>query len=106
MDFILIYITNPTKKEANKIAVSLLNKKLIACGNIFPTESIYHWKGKVINKKEFVLIVKAKESYFKKIKEEVEKIHSYEIPCIIKIQAAGNKKYYKWLIEQYGHNRG
>lgn len=104
MDFILVYITSPTKKEAKSIALHLFKKKLIACANIFPINSLYHWKGRVVDEKEFVLILKAKESYFKKIKEEVEKIHSYETPCIIKIQVSSNKQYYKWLIEQYERN--
>ena len=40
-NFIFIYITNPNKDEAKKIAKHLLNKKLIACGNIYPINSIY-----------------------------------------------------------------
>jgi periplasmic divalent cation tolerance protein len=97
MDIILIYITNPTKEEAVKISSHLLMKKLIACANIFPVDSLYWWKGKIANEKEFVIIAKTSENNFGKVKDEVERIHSYTIPCIIKIKAGANDKYCKCL---------
>ncbi len=96
--FIFIYIIHPTKDEARKMAKHLLNKKLIACANIYgPEDSLYWWKGKLVDEKEYILIAKTKEENFTKVKNEVEKIHSYEIPCIIKIPVSSNQKYYDWL---------
>jgi periplasmic divalent cation tolerance protein len=107
---ILVYITNPTKKVAQKIAKILLKKRLIACANIFEIESFYWWtpthpppsrlrRGpkKIERAKEFVLIGKTIEKNYKKIKKEVEKIHPYEIPCVLKIKAEANEKYLNWL---------
>ena len=102
MNFIFVYITNPTKQEARKIAKYLLKKKLIACANIFSINSLYWWKGKIADEGEFVLIAKTLEKNFKKVKEEVEKIHSYSIPCIIKIPVSANEKYFKWLKSEVG----
>jgi periplasmic divalent cation tolerance protein len=97
MNFIFIYLTNPNQKEAKKIAKHLLKKRLIACANIFPIESLYWWQGKIAKEKEFVLIAKTIKNNFPKIKTEVEKIHPYKIPCIIKIPVSSNKKYFDWL---------
>ena len=97
MNFIFVYITNPTKREARKIAKFLLEKRLIACANIFPIESLYWWKRKIENEKEFVLIAKTTKENFEKVKKEVEKIHSYSIPCIVKIPVSSDKKYFDWL---------
>jgi periplasmic divalent cation tolerance protein len=94
---ILVYITNPTKKVAEKIAKILLKKRLIACANIFEIESFYWWQKKIERAKEFVLIGKTTEKNYKKIKMEVEKIHPYEIPCVLKIKAEANEKYLNWL---------
>jgi len=99
MNFIFIYITNPTKKETRKIARHLLKKKLIACANIFPINSLYWWKSEIADKKEFVLIAKTIKGNFEKVKKEVEKIHPYVIPCIIRIPVSSNEKYYNWLAE-------
>lgn len=97
MNFIFIYITNPTKKEAKKIARYLLKRRLIACANIFPINSLYWWEGKIVDNNEFVLIVKTTKNNFGKVKKEVEKIHSYKIPCIIKIPGIANKKFFNWI---------
>jgi len=94
---ILVYITNPTKKWVEKIAKVLLKKRLIVCSNIFEIESFYWWRGKIEKAKEFVLIGKTIEKKYEKIKKEVEKIHPYEIPCVLKIKAEANKKYLNWL---------
>ena len=44
-----VYITCKDKKEARKISRFLLEKKLIACANIFPIESMYRWEGKMVD---------------------------------------------------------
>ncbi len=101
MGFIFVYITNTTKEEARKISKYLLDKKLIACANIFgPINSIYPWKGKIADEEEFVLICKTIEENFEKVKSEVEKIHSYTVPCIAKIKVEFNKKYADWLLSE------
>lgn len=97
MNFIFVYITNPTKEEARKITKHLLEKRLIACANIFPINSLYWWEDKIADENEFVLIAKTSEDKFEKVKNEVEKIHSYTIPCIIKIPVSSNKKFFDWL---------
>ncbi len=94
---VLVYITNPTKKAAQKIAKDLLQKRLIACANIFPVESFYWWKGKIEKAKEFVLIGKTTEKNYGKIKKEIERIHPYEIPCVLKIKVEPNEKFLAWL---------
>ncbi len=95
---IMIYITCKDVKEAKRITHHLLKKKLIACANIIPRiNSIYPWKGKMIDDKETVLIVKTENKYYNKVKDEVRKIHSYTVPCIMKIDVKVNKDYEKWL---------
>ena len=100
MNLILIYITNPNKKTAQKIARHLLKKRLIACGNIHKTDSLYWWEGKIVEEGEHILICKTVVKNYDKIKKEVEKIHPYEIPCVIKIEARANSEYIKWLTEK------
>lgn len=94
---IFIYITNPSKKEAKRIALHLLKKRLIACANIFPIDSMYWWKGKIKKAKEVVLIAKTKKENFEKVKEEVKKIHPYSVPSIEKLEVEANEEYEKWL---------
>ena len=66
MSFIFAYITNSDKKIAKKIAMNLLKKRIVACANMFPIDSIYWWKNKIEESKEYVLIVKTKKEEFRK----------------------------------------
>jgi len=97
MSFIFVYVTNPNKKTASKIALHLLKKRLIACANIFPIDSVYWWEDKIENTKEYVLIAKTKEDNWKKVKTEIKKVHPYTVPCITKINVEANKEYEEWL---------
>lgn len=97
---IFIYLTNPNKKTAEKIAQHLLKKRLTACVNAFPISSFYWWKKKIVKDQEWVLIIKTRANYFSKIKKEIEKIHPYQIPCLVAFSARANEKFQKWLIEE------
>ena len=96
---ILLYVPIPTQEVGKTIARVLLEKHLIACANILgPIESMYHWKGKIADEKEFVLIAKTINKNYNKVVRETEKIHSYTVPCIVKIPVSSNKKYFDWII--------
>lgn len=92
----LVYITCNDEKEAEKISKHLLLKRLVACANIFPIKSMYWWDNKIVNDKENVIIAKTNDKNFKKVESEVKKLHSYEIPCILRINAKANEDYETW----------
>ncbi len=58
---------------------------------------MYWWKGKIQDDKEVVVLAKTGEKNYEKVREEVKKIHSYDIPCILRIRAEANKEYNKWI---------
>jgi periplasmic divalent cation tolerance protein len=97
MGFIVIYITHPDLKTAKKIVAALLEQRLIACANFFPIESAYRWKGKVEHSKEIVSIVKTAKKNWRKVKDEVIKLHPYETPCIMRFDVRANEDYEKWI---------
>ena len=93
---VIVYSTISSEKQAINLANSLLKRKIARCVNIFPTKSIYEWKGKIIKGREYVMIIKSSKS-FELLRKEIEKIHPYEIPCIIELSKKMNKKYEGWL---------
>ena len=93
----LIYITCKDEGEAVKISKHLLDKKLIACSNMHSITSMYLWNKSIQDENEFVIMAKTKEKKYGKIKEEVSKLHSYDVPCILKIDAEANEIYDKWV---------
>jgi periplasmic divalent cation tolerance protein len=97
VSFIAVYITHKNEGEAKKIVSHLLKNKLIACANFFPIKSAYWWKGKIENSDEIVSLIKTKKENWEKIKKEVEKIHPYETPCVMKFDIEANKDYEDWI---------
>ena len=98
LQMIFVYIVCKNKAEAKRIGLSLVKKRLVACCNVFPIDSIYMWKKKTIKDKEAVLIAKTIKKNFKEIEKEVKKVHSYKIPCILEIPIRkANPEYLSWL---------
>jgi len=95
----LLYVTTKDTDEARKIARELIDRRLIACANIFPQmESIYRWKGQIENSSEAVLILKTEERLVTKTIEAVEELHSYEVPCVLSLPVEqGSEGYLNWL---------
>lgn len=93
----IVYITVPSQSEAEKISCHLLEKKLIACANFYPINSVYWWQGSLTKEDEYILIVKTSEQHYELVKEEVEKIHPYATPCIVGIPSHANEKYYNFI---------
>jgi len=97
MGFILIYVTYPYMEEVDKAIAHLLQQKLIACANSFPIKATSCWTGKIQECDEIISILKTKKENWEKVRAEVKKIHSYKIPCIMKIDVEANEDYYSWI---------
>lgn len=97
MGFIIIYVTYPNAEEAAKAASYLLQKKLIACANSFPIKATSCWTKKVAECDEVVSIFKTKKENWEKVKIAIRSIHSYKVPCIMKLNVEANEEYEAWI---------
>ena len=97
MAFIVVYITHPSLEEAKKITDHLLERKLIACANFVPIESAYRWRGAVENEHEVVSLVKTRAEHWEALRTAVERLHPYEVPCIMKLEVEANEAYEAWI---------
>lgn len=96
---IIILITASSTEEAENIAKSLVEDKLVACVNIIPEiKSIYWWEGKICKDDEVLLISKTKQSLFTTVMDRVKLLHSYEVPEIISFPISeGSFDYLNWI---------
>lgn len=97
MGFIIAYITHGTELAAKKISNYLVQKKVVACANLMPITSCYWWKENIENEKEWVSIVKTIPENWEWLKKEVENVHPYDVPCIMKFEVEANKSYEDWI---------
>ncbi len=103
--YITVFVTAGRKKEAEKIARRLVEKRLAACVNVLPgISSFFRWEGRIDNCRECLLVIKTKRSLFSRLAKEVVSCHSYSVPEIIALPVvAGAKKYLSWINESVGN---
>ena len=99
MDYTLIMVTASSREEAEKIATTLLKRKLIACANILgPVSSRFWWQGKIDSAEEYMIFMKTKRELFDQVADNVKQLHSYEVPEIIALPIVeGAKPYLEWI---------
>lgn len=100
-DYLVVLVTASSETEAKAIARELLEKRLIACANLVPVNSLFLWEGKITEENEVMMIIKTTQVAFKeKLQEAILAAHSYEIPEIIGIPIIlGSADYLKWISE-------
>ena len=103
-DKIIVLVTGSGVRECKKIARHLLDRRLIACANLFPlVQSLYHWQGKIADEKECLMILKSAREHFVSLRTEVEKLHSYSVPEVIALPIIdGAPNYLDWLSKSVG----
>ncbi len=97
MSLIIIYVTYSSKEEADRINLMLLDQKLVTCVNNIEVNGLFLWKDDIERSREIVSLIKTKPENWEKVKELIEKEHSYDVPCIIRISADCNDSYLAWL---------
>jgi periplasmic divalent cation tolerance protein len=95
---VIIISTFPSEELAAEIASKVVRAKLCACVNFTKIRSIYSWHGKIEDQPEFIALFKATAKSAKKLKEEIIKLHPYEVPEIVELNMTDvSKPYLSWL---------
>ena len=94
----LIYSTFPDEQTAREIAANLLDQQLIACANMLSSmRAIYRWEGKVAEDAEIAVIFKTSMAAAGEVEAAIEKLHPYDVPAIIRIDASANTPFAQWV---------
>ena len=96
---ILVYSTCSGAEEAKQLARHLIEQRLAACVNVFPgVDSFYRWQGKVEEEAEIVLLIKTSRDLFDRLRAELERLHSYDLPELIAVPIVdGAPNYLNWM---------
>ncbi len=99
MATVMLYVTTRDREEAVRIASTLVEERLIACGNVIDgMESVYWWNGKIEQSKEAILIAKTDRRNIELVTARVVELHTYEKPCVIAVPIeAGHSNYLTWV---------
>lgn len=99
MAYCVILSTVASREEGANLLRLLLEKKLIACGNLVPgVESHYWWQGKIESAAEELIVIKTELAKADAVVETLRKNHSYEVPeAVVLPITSGNPTYLKWI---------
>jgi periplasmic divalent cation tolerance protein len=106
--FLVILTTWPDLEKARAAARTLVEEKLVACGNIVPAiESIYRWQGQIETSAEVLVVFKTTAALYPKLESRIRELHSYEVPEIIALRVAdGLTDYLRWVGESCANLEG
>ncbi len=100
-DKIVVFVTVGKAEEAETLARSLVEKRLVACANMIQgVSSWYWWEGQVTQDQEVLLMLKTSRERFHELEREVQRLHSYAVPEVIALQIVeGAANYLNWIEE-------
>ena len=98
-DAIVVLTTVASDEEAVKFVRTLLERRLIACGTVFPgTRSLYRWQGKIADEHEVVVMLKTRSARLDSLRTAFAELHPYKVPELLELPvAAGLDKYLEWI---------
>ena len=102
--FVQVLTTVASEAEANRIGLTLVERRLAACVQIIgPITSRYRWQGNVEQAEEWQCLSKTEASRYQEVEDAIRELHSYEEPEILAIPIlAASKGYLDWITESLG----
>ena len=87
------------------MARALVEKRLAACVNVIPgIRSVYRWKDAIEDEEEVLLLIKSSRALMAELREEIERLHSYEVPEVIALSIVdGSERYLSWITQELAH---
>ena len=98
---VVVFTTFPDQNTARRVVRTLVEERLIACGNLVPgVESIYRWKGEVESTGEVFAVLKTEQDRYTALEGRLKELHPYEVPeCIMLRVRDGLPGYLQWVTE-------
>ena len=102
VDAIVVLTTLASAEEAVALVRTLLERRLIACGNILPgVRSLYRWEGKVADEREVIVILKTRTVRLDALELAFGELHPYKVPELLALPvSAGLHKYLEWIDDE------
>lgn len=100
----VVLMTAPDRDTATRITRSLVEERLIACGNVVPgLTSIYRWDGEVQEDPEVLVILKTDAETLPELLRRAPELHPYEVPELLALPVTeGLPSYLEWVADECG----
>ena len=85
MTLTLVLTTVGTHEDALRIARTLVEERLCACAQLQVIESVFRWKGEVVDEPEYRLLLKTTTAGCDALAARLAELHPYELPAVVRI---------------------
>ncbi|OGG43283.1 MAG: hypothetical protein A3F84_12910 [Candidatus Handelsmanbacteria bacterium RIFCSPLOWO2_12_FULL_64_10] len=101
---VCVLVNASSQEEAIKIGQTVVRERLAASANVVgQVRSFYHWKGKVEDQSEAIVVFKTVQFHLPALMQRVADLHSYEVPSIIALPLyMAYQPYVNWVVETTG----
>lgn len=99
-EMLMVFTSFASEEDAARVVRTLVEERLVACGNLLPARSIYRWQEGIEDQRETVAILKTRKQDWTALLSRLHELHPYQVPeCVAVRIAAGAPKYMAWLEE-------
>ena len=100
-ELLLVQTTVNEAAQAETIGKLLVEENLCACAQVGgPVSSIYRWRGRVENEREYLLTAKTTRARYAELRARLLQVHPYELPEIVAVAVCADAAYAGWVREQ------
>ena len=102
MNALLVLTNLPDRATAEKLADTLIQKRVAACVNILaPCRSVYRWNGAVQHDEEHPVLIKTTGERYAALEAAIREMHPYELPEIVAVPIErGLPSYLDWVVAE------
>lgn len=99
--YYVLHTTVEQDSQARHLASEAVSRRLAACVQILPVDSIYRWEGELHSAKEFRCEMKTNANCLAPLTSLLCELHPYDVPELVAFPMEGiSNEYGTWLMEQ------
>lgn len=96
-----VHTTVANHDDARRLARQVIRAGLAACAQLEPIESLYIWKGELVEEAEIRVTFKTTRQHRQALMEVIRETHPYDIPAITATPLQDpDPAYQRWVIGQ------
>ncbi len=98
--YLVVLVAAGSGEEARTITRVVVERKLAACAQILPIQSVYEWEGAVVEDDEILVLLKTHADAYSALHQCIVEHHSYDVPEILALPVqTGHDPYLQWVRE-------
>ena len=97
---VVVQVPTGSRDEAERIARTLVERRLAASGQVGPLRTWYRWQGRVHEADEHLVSLFTRRDCFDAVARAVRELHGYELPQIVAVPLVeGTPEFLRWIDE-------